>query len=98
MEKLIQNCECGSYCEICAPVACGLVKITDYRDDSKGYNYVTTEAGQKCNSRKGIGAGILVNVSAIDAGGLADIWTESPITGPYTDRVAFNTLKLRVVV
>lgn len=69
------------------------VKITEYRDCSKGYNYVTTVAGRGCTARKGIGAGICVNVSAIDPDGMADIWTESPITGPYTDRVAFSTLK-----
>ncbi len=72
-------------------------KIREYRDDSQGYDYVTTVAGRGCTPRKGIGTGICVNVAAIDADGVADIWTESPITGPYTDRVEFRTLTAREV-
>lgn len=77
-------------------VAPNAVSIKPFRS-TETYDYVTTEAGRNCTARKGIGCGILVNVSAIDADGVADIWTESAITGPYTDQVAFNTLKLREV-
>jgi len=69
--------------------------LREFRDERNGYGYVTTVAGDKCTSWTGINAGILVNVSSVDANGVASIWTESPITGPYTDTVPFNTLRRR---
>jgi hypothetical protein len=70
--------------------------LREFRDERNGYDYVTTVEGNKCTARTGIDAGIQVNVSSVDAAGIASIWTESPITGPYTDTVPFNTLRRHV--
>lgn len=91
----MNGCQCGDYCEWCSSLAGDIRVKPEY--STRVYDYETTRAGERCTTQAGIGREILVNVSAIDLDGNAEIWTINAYGTLHSDTVAFSTLRAREV-